>query len=263
MNPSSVKQFLNRSIGFITITVLLSACVSQKNVRLIQEKVDKEMKTQFSNTHIADYHIQTGDHLYIRVYSVDPKTSKFFQADFPYLMNSTYQYLNTYVVDETGDISFSFIDKLHVAGMTVQQAQKAVQGQLDQYFKEATAYVKLVNFQVAVLGEVKAPGNFTIEQDQINVFQALGLAQGVTDYGDFKKVKLVRQTPTGSEVHLVDLTDNRILESPYYYLMPNDVIYIEPRSGKSWAYTQFPYQSLLYFLSVGLLGATFYYNNIK
>ena len=175
-------------------------------------------------------------------------------------MNSTYQYLNTYVVDEYGYISFSFIEKLFVKGLTIQEVQQAIQTQLNEYFKEATAYVKLVNFQVGILGEVNSPGNFTIEQDQINVFQAIGLAGGITDYGNFKEVKLVRQTQNGSEVFLLNLTDNRILESPYYYLMPNDIIYIEPRSTKSWAYTQFPYQSLLYFFSVVILGASLYLN---
>ena len=153
MNPFNVKKFFNRFMIPAMLAALLSACVSQRNVRLIQEKVEKQMKTDFTNARLPGYKVQTGDHLYIRVYSVDPKTSKFFQADFPYLMNSTYQYLNTYVVDDAGNISFSFIDKLHVAGLTVPEVQKAVQGQLDQYFKEATAYVKLVNFQVAVLGE--------------------------------------------------------------------------------------------------------------
>ena len=240
----------------LPVAILLSSCVSQKNVRLIQERVNKEMKTVFDNPRTTTYRIQTGDHLYVRVYSVDPKTSKFFQADFPYLMNSTYQYLNTYVVDEFGYISFSFIEKLYVKGLTVPEIQQAVQTQLDEYFKEATAYVKLVNFQVGVLGEVNSPGNFTIEQDQINVFQAIGLAGGITDYGKYKEVKLVRQTQNGSELYMLDLTDNRILESPYYYLMPNDVIYIEPRGGKSWAYSQFPYQTLFYFFSVLILGAT-------
>jgi polysaccharide export outer membrane protein len=86
------------------------------------------------------------------------------------------------------------------------------------------------------------------------------LAGGITDFGNFKEVRLVRQTQNGSELYLLDLTDNRILESPYYYLMPNDILYIEPRSTKSWAYTQFPYQSLLYFFSVVILGASLYLN---
>jgi polysaccharide export outer membrane protein len=248
----------NLIFAVLSAILILTSCVSQKKVKLIQEKVDKEMKGQFENPRATTYRIQTGDNLYIRVYSVDPKTSKFFQSDFPYLMNSTYQYLNTYLVDEFGYVSFSFIEKLYVKGLTIQEVQQAIQTQLNEYFKEATAYVKLVNFQVGVLGEVNSPGNFTIEQEQITIFQAIGLAGGITDFGNYKAVKLVRQTSTGSEVTLLDITDNRVLESPYYFMMPNDVLYIEPRSSKSWAYSQFPYQSLLYFFSVVILGAALF-----
>ncbi len=252
------NQISSPIIAVLTVALLLTSCVSQKKVKLIQERVNKEMTTQFSNPRTTTYRIQTGDNIYIRVYSVDPKTSKFFQSDFPYLMNSTYQYLNTYVVDEFGYISFSFIEKLYVKGLTIQEVQQSIQTQLNEYFKEATAFVKLVNYQVGVLGEVNSPGNFTIEQDQINVFQAIGLAGGITDFGNYKEVKLVRQTQNGSEVYMLDLTDNRLLESPYYYMQPNDVLYIEPRSSKSWAYEKFPYQTLFYFFSIAILATALF-----
>ena len=194
MKSSSISLKRMSVFLILAITILLTSCVAQKNIKLIQEKVNKEMTSQFENPRITTYHIQPGDQLYVRVYSVDPKTSKFFQADFPYLMNSTYQYLNTYVVDENGYIAFSFIEKLYVKGLTIPEMQKALQAQLDLYFKETTAYIKLVNFQVGVLGEVMSPGNYTIEQDQITVFQAIGLAKGITDYGNLKQVKVIRQT---------------------------------------------------------------------
>jgi polysaccharide export outer membrane protein len=249
MEQLKLSSIKTQIIALVVTLAILSACVSQKNVTLVQEKVNKEMKTDFANQKSTSYRVQPGDHLYVRIYSIDPKTSKFFQSDFPYLMNSTYQYLNTYVVDEYGYISFSFIEKIFVKGLSVSEIQKALQDQLNQYFKEATAYVKLVNFQV---------GNYTVEQDQLSVFQALGIAGGITDFGNLKQVKLIRQISTGSEIHLLDLTDNLILESPYYYLLPGDVIYIEPRNTKSWVYSQFPYQSLLYFFSTIILGAALF-----
>ncbi|MCG8700831.1 MAG: polysaccharide biosynthesis/export family protein [Bacteroidales bacterium] len=244
---------------FIAGLILLSSCVSQNQVKLIQDKA-KEPVTQYNNARANTYRIQTGDHIYIRVHSVDPKTSKFFQSDFPYLMNSTYQYLNTYVVDEFGYINFSFIDKMFVKGMTVQEIKDALQTKLDEYFKDATAIVKLVNFQVAVLGEVNEPGNFTIEQDQINLFQAIGLAGGLTQYGNLKQVKLVRQNQEGVEVQILDLTNAELLTSEYFYLLPDDVIYIEPRSSKSFALSQFPYQTLVSFIAIASTAALFLLN---
>lgn len=252
MKNQQNQTLRNLAYGLLMVAIF-GSCVSQSKTKIIQERVDKEMKTDYENLRSNTYRIQIGDHLYIRVYSVDAKTSKFFQSDFPYLMNSTYQYLNTFVVDEFGYISYSFIDKIYVKGLTVQEVRDAIQKQLDEYFKDATAMVKLVNFQVAVLGEVKAPGNFTIEQDQINIFQAIGLAGGLTDFGNLKEVRLVRQTANGSEVKVVDVSDNRLIESPYYYLQPNDVIYIEPRGTKSWALEKFPYTVVLSFASLLLV----------
>lgn len=252
MKSSSMKFNKTYLYGILVIAIL-GSCVSQSKVKMLQEKVNKEMTTEFQNPKATTYRIQSGDHLYIRVNSIDPKTSKFFQTDFPYLMNNTYQYLNTYAVDEYGYVGFSFIDKMHVAGSTIQEVRQKIQTKLDEFFKDATVFVKLVNYQVGVLGEVNNPGNYTIEQDQINIFQALGLAGSITSYGNLTEAKLIRQTQSGSDVFILDLTDNRIIESPYFYLMPNDVLYIEPRGTKSFALEQFPYQTIAYFFSILIL----------
>ena len=202
--------------------------------------------------------MQIGDQLYVKIYSVDPKTSKFFQTDFPNLMNPTYLYLNSYAVDEFGFINFSFVDKLYVKGLTMVEVKDLIQKTLNEYFKEATVVVKLDNFEVTVLGEVNNPGSFNIYRDYVNLFQALGEAGGLKEFGNVKKVKLVRQTQTGSNMYTLDLTDNKILESPYFYLMPNDVIYVEPMNSKSAAYSTFPYSTLLVALSTLLVGANLY-----
>jgi polysaccharide export outer membrane protein len=90
----------------------------------LQDKSVKEAQASFENRKKTSYQIQSGDHLYIRVYSLDPKTSKFFQTDLPTLMNPTYLYLNSYMVDQDGYINFSFIDKMMVKGMTIEEVRK-------------------------------------------------------------------------------------------------------------------------------------------
>lgn len=191
-----------------------------------------EQSTSINNPGKASYHLQKGDNLYIKVYSVDEKTSKFFQSDFPNLMNPTYLFLNSYTIDEKGYINVSFIDKLKVEGLTVEEAKNNIQKALNEYFKECTVTVKLVNFQVSVLGEVNKPGTFTIDKEQINLFQALGLAGGPKDFSNLKKVILVRQTDAGSKAQVLDITNLAVLESEYFYLMPNDIIYVEPVKAK-------------------------------
>lgn len=237
--------------GLIVFT--LSSCVNQKKVTLLQEGKQQAPILNIDNPRQTAYIIQTGDQLYIKVYSLDPKTSKFFQSDMPNLMNPTYLYLNSYTVDEEGYISFSFIDRLFVKGLTVEDARKKIQEVLNEYFNETTAIVKLINFQVSVLGEVSKPGTYTIDKEYANMLQAISLAGGIKDFANIEKVKLVRQTPTGSKVVVMDLSKIEMLSSDYFHLMPNDVIYIEPLKMKSYAYSSFPYSVLISAISTALV----------
>jgi polysaccharide biosynthesis/export protein len=261
-----MKSFCKIKAGNIAkimiLALLLSSCISQKKVMLLQDKSSKDIRTSFENGKKTSYQVQSGDHLYIRVYSLDPKTSKFFQSDLPTLMNPTYLYLNSYMVDPEGYINFSFIDKMYVKGMTIDEVRKKIQTALNEYFKETTVTIKLVNFQVAVMGEVNMPGNFTIDKDQINLLQAISMAGGLKEFSNIKKVTLVRQTLKGSEMYYLDLSDKKLLESDYFYLMPNDIIYVEPLKAKSWSYTAFPYTVVLSALSLALTGFLVY-NAVK
>lgn len=245
-----LRNVSSKVFWIAALIILFSSCLSQKKVMLLQDV--KEAKLSFENKKKTAYQIQTGDHLYIRIYSLDPKTSKFFQTDLPTLFNPTYLYLNSYLVDDEGYINFSFVDKMYVKGMTIDEVKKKIQTSLNEFFKETTVIVKLVNFQVAILGEVNSPGNFTIDKDQINILQAVAQAGGIKEFGNVHKVTLVRQTITGSDVHYLDLSDKKLLESDYFYLMPNDIVYIEPLKGKSYLFTQFPYGMVFSVLSLGV-----------
>lgn len=240
------------------IAALFSSCISQKQVMILQDKNVKSARNSFENKKKTSYLVQSGDHLYIRIYSLDPKTSKFFQTDMPTLMNPTYLYLNSYMVDEEGYINFSFVDRMLVKGMTLEEVKKKVQKTLNEFFNETTVVVKLVNFQISVLGEVGSPGNFTIDKDQINLFQAIAIAGGMKDFSNLKKVTLVRQTLKGSDIHYVDISDKNILESDYFYLMPNDIVYVEPRKNKTYLFNTFPYGMIFSTLSFALTLAIFF-----
>lgn len=237
--------------NFIPILLLiggLSSCVSQKSVRLLQQKSVKTQPEVYTQPPSQAYELQTGDLLYIKVFSVDPKTSRLFQTDLPSVYTNTAKYLDSYQIDNDGYINFSFIDKIKVKGLTLEGANDVVQSAINEYFKEATVVVKLVNFRISVLGEVASPGTFVIENRQINILQALAKAGGISTFGNRKSVILVRKVDDGSTMHYLDLTDNALLTSEYYYLMPNDVIYVEPRGLKSVAFERIPY-SLLFSLS--------------
>ncbi len=249
---AKITKKIKLVLQLILILSVISSCVNYKKVRLLQEKSIEDVSSEITNPRSSSYRVKTGDHLYIKVYSVDPKTSKFFQTDFPQHMSTTYLYLNSYKVDPEGYLSFSFIDKMYVKGLTIEEVRDVVQNTLNEYFKETTVIVKLMNFQVAVLGEVGSPGDYTVNREELNIMQALGLAGGITEFGDVEKVTLVRQTLNGSQINYLDLTDNGILQSEYYYLMPNDIIYVEPRTAKNFAFSKFPYTMIFSVITAGL-----------
>jgi polysaccharide export outer membrane protein len=137
-------------------------------------------------------------------------------------------FLQGYSIDVDGAIVLPILGSVVLRDLTVEEAQDLIQREADKYLNNATVIVKLVSFKITVLGEVNAPGYYFAFNNQLTLPEGLGLARDLTTQGNRKKVKLIRQTPTGSEVVLLNLTDPDLLKSKYYYLMPNDVIYVEP-----------------------------------
>jgi polysaccharide export outer membrane protein len=221
--------------------ILFSSCISLKKTELIQPLTIPDYSQEFVNEQRNSYRISIGDHLYLRVYSSDQKTSKFFRSDFPELMNNSYIYLNSYKVDEEGYLKYSFIDKVMVKGLTIEDAQVAVQKAVEEYFDDVNVQIKLVNYQISILGEVNAPGSYQIDREQISILQAISMAGGIKEFARAEEISLIRKSPNGSIVKKIDLTDSKLLESEYFFLLPDDVIYIAPRPSKSYAFEKFPY----------------------
>ena len=109
-----MKKVRHQKYFYIAVAVFMftfHSCVNYKKVNLFQEKTISDLSQELPSQRGDAYRVKSGDHLYIKIYSVDPKTSKFFQTDFPQFMSSTYLYLNSYKVDEEGYLSFSFVEK--------------------------------------------------------------------------------------------------------------------------------------------------------
>jgi polysaccharide export outer membrane protein len=242
----------NKIFPVILISLLAISCVNLKKVELLQEKSITDYSQEIINAQRDAYKINFGDHLYIKVFSSDAQTSRFFQTDFPEIMTNSYVYLNSYKVDEQGDVSYSFVGKIQVKGLTLEECQTAIKESLGEYFKDVNVYVKLVNFKISILGEVKSPGTYTVDQDEITILQALGVAGGFTDFGHAERVVLVRKSPNGSTVKYIDLTDNGVLAQDHLFLLPGDVLYVAPRGSKSFVFEKFPYGLIFGIISLGL-----------
>jgi polysaccharide export outer membrane protein len=158
-------------------------------------------------------------------------------------------------LDEEGCIEMPLTGKIEVKNLTIDQAKAKLQTELDKFVNQTTIIVKLSNFNLTVLGEVTRPGMYKVYQSQINLFEAISMAGNMTNFANKKEVKIIRQTNNGSEIILVDMGQADILSSPYYYLKPNDIIYVEPLKIKQWGFTTFPYSTVF---SIVTLGVTLY-----
>ncbi len=227
-------------LSIITTVLLLSSCVSRKKTMYLQETQQDSLQTY--NNIDSLYKIKPGDILYIHILSMNKEISDAFNlnsgnANTSYMWNNEASlYINGFSVNDSGYVDLPILGKILVEHKTVNQAQKAVQKKLDEYLKDAIAVVKFISYRFSVLGEVHRPGVYTNYSDKLNIFEALAKAGDINEFGDRRSVILIRPTTTGNITYKFDLTQNDILSSPYYYLKPNDILYVYPLKYKSWRF---------------------------
>lgn len=222
--------------------LLLNGCVTAKRTAYLQEYKDSEYSGEYVPP--EDYLIQPNDNIYLNVATPDPRTSAMFNAmgeggnmGFDEATAQIY----SYVVEIDGTVSLPYIGNLFVAGQTIAAAKVLIETELSDYVNDATVTVKLVNNNVTVLGEVSVPGVYPLYKERLNIYQALALAGDVDTYGDRYKVSVIRKTSDGTITKTFDITDKQIIDSEYYYILPNDVVYVAPMKGKFFAIDAFPW----------------------
>lgn len=198
------------------------------------------MEEEVAKAKYEGLRIQEGDVLLILVSALDETAVK------PFNLNTANQVGNQsgtgvnqyvqpseYLVNEEGYINFPVIGSIFTKGMTQIQLKQDIESRLKRYLTDPLVTITLKNFNVSVLGEVKEPGQKGSASQKINVFQALGLAGDMTDFGDRTNVKLIRTKDDGNdEIVNLDLTRADIVSSPYYYMKQNDILYVQPDKNK-------------------------------
>lgn len=248
-----------RSIVLLAIlgTLVFSSCVSHKKMLLLKdlEMVNRTTSIEYQNERSLSYKIQPGDNLYIRAINIiDEKNSGALNGDGSrnYMNSESSIYLHSHTVNKDGFIDYPLIGLVEVKNLTVEEAKYKLEGMLSKYVKETALMVKLSTFDLTILGEVHKPGKFKVYQSEINIFEALALAGNLSNFAKTSNVKLIRRTDNGSEVITLDLGKADILASPYYYLKPNDIVYVEPLKLKRWGFTSFPYSTVFSIISLGV-----------
>lgn len=254
--------FSRTAIFAFLAVVLLASCVPQRKMLYMQSATESDTTRHFVNERTISYKIQPGDNLYIKVVSLDEKTSNMFNVsgsgNNQQFTNDAAVYLNSYTVSDQGTIEFPLAGQVYVQNLNVEQVKERIQLILDDYLKETVLIIKLVNFNLTVLGEVKRPGQYKVYQSEINVFEAISMSGDLTEFAKRSDVKIIRQTKTGSEVITIDLENANILGSDYYYLKPNDIIYVEPLKIKQYGFATFPYALVFSSISTALLLINFF-----
>lgn len=200
------------------------------------------------------------DKLYIKVISIDPQTSQIFNST-EEMRNGTANGVLGYLVDESGNVNFPFVGNINVINLTTAQASEKIQKALSEYVSQTSITVKYIDNQVTVMGEVKQQGVYNFIQDKLNIYEALGLGGGLTQYGDRKKIILIRNEGDRIMHYKLNLTDSKIASKDYYYILPNDVIIVEPMSALSSSYQNITYTTIL--SSITTLIAVLLFTNVK
>ncbi|MFZ4400111.1 MAG: polysaccharide biosynthesis/export family protein [Bacteroidales bacterium] len=241
----------NSLIVLFSILVVFSSCTSQKKLIYLQQKVNSINENNVYLNKSLDYHLRSNDILFVKIFSINPENSDFFNggsasASLYQFQNEVGIYLNSYNVSDSGFINFPISGNIYVKGLTVSDAQKEVQKALAKYLKEATVVVKLANYRVSIIGDVERPGVYYFYQDKVNILEAIAKAGDLTPYGNRYRVMLIRKTDAGDKVSMIDLTDRNLLNKEEFFILPNDIIYIEPnKTAKSLGFATFPWAVVL------------------
>ena len=235
-----MKKLSLTALTAVTILMLCS-CASTKKVAYFQ---NSDSINYDNSRFLYDARIMPKDQLTISVNTTNDEAAAAFNLTVlttytqgQTLTNASRGTLLPYLVDNNGFINFPVIGSIKVGGLTKAEAERMIQEKIRPYMAEnenPIVTVRMSSYSVSVLGEVTRPGSFQVSREKITILEALAQAGDLTIYGVRDRVKLIREDATGKkEIHTLDLTDANIVNSPYYYLQQNDVVYVEPNKVKA------------------------------
>ncbi len=247
----SRKFRISNIFNLLALFALISmvSCIPQKKLRYLQEIEDSQVDTSKSEENV-NYHLKPNDEVYIQVNSVDPRTYAFFNGGggntaTNQMNNDIGLYLNSYTISDSGFVELPVAGEISLVGLTIQEAQAAVEEKLREYLTEVSVVLKFSVFRITLIGEVKRPGRYAAYASQLNIFEALALSGDMTSYGNRTRVMIIRKEDGKEHIYILNMLDKNIVNSEYYHLLPNDIIYVESLGAKTWGFEKFPYVLIL------------------
>ena len=225
-------------LSFIVIGIIIfSSCTTQYKLAYLNN-LDVSGGAETFPMEIPEYKIQHRDILYITIKAMtaDGSINDFLSSDArssgTYVQSEAGQYIHGYDVGSDGTILLPVLGKLEVAGSTLDEAREIIQGLADQHFNNSTVDCKFLSFKFTVIGEVRTPGTYINYNNYLTVLEAVGRAGGVNEFGRRDKILIIRSVSDGTKTYTLNLQDKAILSSEAYFLLPNDVVIVEPESKK-------------------------------
>ncbi|MEZ0184358.1 polysaccharide biosynthesis/export family protein [Flavobacterium plurextorum] len=249
----------------LSLSVLFTSCIPVKDLTYLQDKNTSIEQSKVAVVESKPYRLQVNDILKINIKAIDPRLVSIFNTtenNVDAVKSESSLYFDGFTVDDHGNIRVPVLGEINVIGYTLEEVRIKIEKQLlEEYFKsDANIFVtaKLAGFRYTINGEVGSTGTKTLFQDHVNIMEAIANSGDITTVGNRKSVTVIRQTATGVEMNDIDLTDKNVMKSPYYYLQPNDYIYVKPLKQKTWGTGQTGIQSIGTIIALLSLATTVY-----
>lgn len=233
---------MKKIVFFALFSVLFTSCISTKDLTYLQPNTtSKSDSIKVSQEVSKPYRIQTNDVISINIKALDQKLVDMFSVTESASQSQTSAqglYFTGYTVDDHGNIRVPILGELNVLGYTTDEVRLKVEKQLlEEYFKkEANIFVtvKLAGLKYTINGEIGSPGIKFLYQDRVTIMEAIANSGDITTTGNRKEVQIIRKFAHGFETYSIDLTSETAMNSPYFYIQPNDYIIIKPLKQKTW-----------------------------
>lgn len=248
----------------VVLTLSLFSCRSSKELIYMNNVQNNQLIKSLADT-ITEYIIEPGDILYVSIKSMNAEVNALFNPEsnmeaqsynsFQKFTTPQGAYLYGFEVNDKGMLTLPILGDIPVSGHPNSGIENIVQQYADKYMKQAIVKVKLLNYKVTIMGEVKRPGVYYNYNNNFTVMEALAMANGNTDYANINNVMVIRPQPNGEKAMILDLASSSVWMKEGFYLHPNDYIFVEPDKHKNFQLNAQAYSMII--SSASLLLAVF------
>jgi polysaccharide biosynthesis/export protein len=252
------------------LVILLNSCSSTKNIQMFQES-KKDSRDVFIPPAPPEITIKPFDNLYITIKTLDEEVNRIFNptniggsgyssGTSSNFGDPTSQYINGYRVSQDSTITLPILGKINFCGLSLEEANEKLRTRAEEFLREPTVEVKFLNYRVNLSGEIRTPGVYYNYEGSLSIYDAISMANGITDFADLRNVMIKRQNDNKISTYNVNLTDNSVFTSDVFYLQPNDIVYIPPDNLKRRRENSDTYGRFLSTISTLIVAVAFFLN---